>query len=152
MKNKILLVTITIFAAAVLSVLILHACRAEEQEEMTQTKEEPVIEKTEGVHETTIMVDGRGEFKYDNGLIRVYPGETVVWKCPTAKNNPFTIHIGWDSPFKECSYRSENGEDIRATLPKNARPGYYRYMVAVLIEGEIHTDDPELIVKRPGGK
>jgi len=158
MKNKILLVTITIFAVAALSVLILHACRTEDQEEVTQTKEVPVQEefvvtKVKPIkHVTTIRVSKDGMFEYEKGLIRIYPGDTVTWICDTEKKGPFTIHIGWDSPFEKCSFHSKNGEDIKATLPEDARPGYYRYMIAVLVDGIIYTDDPELIVKRPGGR
>jgi plastocyanin len=152
MKNKILLVVMTIMAVVVFSVLILQACRNEEPQEVTQetvkpVQEFPVMEASKISHITTVMVNERGYFDYENGLIRVYPGETVIWKCIT--KGPFTIHIGWNSPFKACSFHSLKGEEIRAELPEDAPPGYYRYMIAVLVGDKIYTDDPELIVKRP---
>jgi plastocyanin len=100
-------------------------------------------------HVTMIRVSEDGMFEYEKGLIRIYPGDTVTWVCDTGKKGPFTIHIGWDSPFEACSFHSTDGKEITATLPLNARPGYYRYMIAVLIDGKIYTDDPELIVKKP---
>jgi len=152
MKNKILLVVMTIMAVVVFSVLILQVCRNEGPQEVTQEtvkldKEFPVTVPEKISHITTVMVNEKGYFDYENGLIRVYPGETVIWKCIT--KGPFTIHIGWDSPFKECSFRSTDGKPITETLPLTARSGYYRYMIAVLVGDKIYTDDPELIVKRP---
>ncbi len=145
MKGKIFLAILTIITLAFFTVVVLHACKSGGQE-----AEETISDPTSRtVHETTIVVDQRGEFKYHNGLIRIYPGDTVIWKCQKPERGPFTIHIGWDSPFEECSFYSENGDDIEAKLPKNAKPGYYRYMLAVLVNGKIYTDDPELIVKKP---
>ncbi|MFQ6070837.1 MAG: hypothetical protein ACE5LC_09995 [Candidatus Aminicenantales bacterium] len=96
-------------------------------------------------HTVAIRVDDEGEFKYDNGLIWVYPKDTIIWQC----EYPFSIHIGWHSPLKKGRFQSENSKDIVTVVPDDARPGYYRYTVAALVKGKIWTDDPEFIVKRP---
>lgn len=136
MKRKILTAAMTLIVLIVLASVLLVAC--DQGEKMKE-------------HETTIIVDEQGEFEYQNGLIRVYPGETIVWKCKAPEKGPFTVHIGWNSPFKECFFQSKNGEPIKATVPVDARSGYFRYMIAVLVNGTIYTDDPELIIKRPRG-
>jgi plastocyanin len=171
MKGKVFAVTIAIFVMAFLTAVILHACRNESekpeeanqgetqklssvktvQEDMRVTPAREIPTAKAVTHETTIIVDERGEFEYQNGLIRILPGDTVIWKCMRTAKGPFTVHIGWDSPFKECFFHSKNGEDIKVTLPLDAEPGYYRYMLAVLVDGIIYTDDPELIVRRPRG-
>lgn len=157
MKIKILLVAITIMAVATLSIIILHACQTEEPQEVTQERAVPVqkefhVMEAEPIkHVTTIRVSKDGIFEYEKGLIRINPGDTVTWICDTEKGGPFTVHIGWDSPFEACSFYSTDGKEITATLPLAARPGYYRYMIAVLVNGKIYTDDPELIVKKPRG-
>jgi len=99
-------------------------------------------------HTINITVDDDGNFTYDNALIWVYPEDTIIWEC--ANNCPFAIHIGWNSPV-EGRYRSVDGTAIEAPVPKNARPGYYSYTVAVCIDNEIWTDDPPFIVKKPKG-
>jgi len=103
-------------------------------------------------HIVVIEVKDKGQIDYKNGLVRIYPEDTIVWQCPRCKEaeKPFSVHIGWNSPFEKCSYQSSDGSDITVNVPAEARSDYFRYMVAVLVDGKIYTDDPELIVKRPG--
>jgi hypothetical protein len=106
------------------------------------------IAPDEKTYTTTIKVDDDGNFTYDNPLIWVYPGNTIIWQC--ANNCPFAIHIGWNSPVKG-RYCSVDGTAIEAPVPVDARPGYYSYTVAVFDEKtrKIWTDDPPFIVKKP---
>ena len=101
-------------------------------------------------HTIIITVDDDGNFTYDNPLIWVDKGDTIVWEC--TNHSPFAIHIGWNSPV-EGRYRSVDGTAIEAPVPKNARPGYYSYTVAVFDKKtrKIWTDDPPFIVKKPKG-
>ena len=108
-------------------------------------------------HTVSIIVDNNGNIDYENGFLRVYPGDTVVWKC--TNGCPFSIHIGWNSPLDKGRFQSVEGEDIVTEVSKGARFGHYEYSVAVYTEGKIKdkgttakviwTDDPPLIVKRP---
>lgn len=100
-------------------------------------------------HKVVIYVDAKGNFRYENGLLLVDRGDTISWECPECREgkNPFTIHFGWDSPLGRL--KSYEGENYEAAIPADARPGYYRYTVAVLRDNTIWTDDPELIVKKP---
>jgi len=97
-------------------------------------------------HTITITVDKKGDFKYDNPLIWVDRGDTIIWEC--TNDCPFAIHIGWKSPAKG-RFRSVDGKPIEASVKKNAQPGYYSYTVAVCIDDVIWTDDPPFIVKPP---
>jgi hypothetical protein len=100
-------------------------------------------------HTISITVDNDGHFSYENPLIWVYPGDTIVWEC--TNNYPFAIHIGWNSPAKG-RYRSVDGKPIEAQIRGNAQFGYYHYIVAVYDKntGKIWIDDPPFIVKPPG--
>jgi len=109
-------------------------------------------------HTVSIIIDKKGNIDYENGFLRVCPGDTVVWKCK--KGCPFSIHVGWNSPLDKGRYQSVKGEDIVTEVSKGARFGHYEYSVAVFCEGIIDkdkgtietviwTDDPPLIVKRP---
>jgi len=107
-----------------------------------------VAEKRGPITQTVVIkVNEEGDFDYENGLIWVLPGDTIVWECEN--KYPFSIHFGWDSPLKQGRFQSENGNSKDTVVPDNARPGYYRYTVAVLRDEKIWTDDPELIVKKP---
>ncbi len=97
-------------------------------------------------HTVTITVDDQGNFRYGNPLVWVRAGETIVWEC--TNKYPFAVHIGWDSPLEYGRYRS-SGDPIKANVMKDARPGYFRYSVAVFDGKNIWTDDPEIIVRRP---
>ena len=102
-------------------------------------------------HTIKITLDDDGNFTYDNPLIWVYPGDAIVWEF--TNSCPFAIHIGWNSPVKG-RYRSVDGKPIPdppASVPKNAKPGYYSFTVAVFDEKtrKIWTADPPFIVKKP---
>ena len=73
----------------------------------------------------------------------VKPGSKIKWTC----NEPsFAIHLGWDSPCEKGRYRSDKGNSVTAQVRKNARPGTYKYSVAVSVAGKIWTDDPQIII------
>lgn len=103
--------------------------------------------KNPQTHTVTITVDVNGHFTYVNPLIWVDRGDTIVWECTNKYR--FAVHVGWDSPLDKGRYHTPEKEKIVATVPTDARPGYYRYTVAVCDGTNIWTDDPELIVKRP---
>lgn len=100
-------------------------------------------------HVVTITVDEDGDFSYENPLIWVDGGDTIVWEC--TNKCPFAVHIGWDSPLEKGRFRSADGSNKTTVVPKNARSGYYRYTVAVFLDGNIWMDDPEVIIRRPRG-
>jgi plastocyanin len=100
-------------------------------------------------HAIKIAVDDDGNFTYDNPLIWVCPGDTIIWEC--ANDCPFAIHIGWNSPLERGRFRSVKGDRIETVVPGGARPGNYEYTVAVFMDGNIWTDDPPFIVKPPRG-
>lgn len=98
-------------------------------------------------HTIKITVDNDGNFSYDNPLIWVYPGDTIIWEC--TNHSPFAIHIGWNSPLEKGRFRSVKGDRVVTVVPEDALPGNYEYTAAVFIDGNIWTDDPPFIVKKP---
>lgn len=99
-------------------------------------------------HTVSITLTPSGDLEYVNPLIWVDRGDKIIWEC--TNRHAFTVHLGWNSPLENGRLRAKKGNNIDADVPMNAPPGYYRYTVAVYDEDEIWTDDPELIVKRPG--
>ena len=99
-------------------------------------------------HTVTITVED-GNFTYDNPIIWVDRGDTIIWEC--TNRWPFAIHIGWGSPLEKGRYRSVDGTGISTKVLPNAQPGDYEYAVAVFEEKsrETWTDHPPFIVKRP---
>jgi len=75
--------------------------------------------------------------------VYIASGDRVDWTCEAG---PFAIHFEPVSPLARRRFwttgdRNTVGGHIRA----NNLPGKYRYFVAVLHDGQIYTEDPELI-------
>jgi len=98
-------------------------------------------------HKVSITVNKNGKFSYVNPLIWVNQGDVIQWEC--TNNLDFAVHFGWDSPLDKGRYRASAGNKIIANVPEDAKPGYYRYTVAVADGKNIWSDDPELIIRRP---
>lgn len=104
--------------------------------------------KTPETHTVNISVENR-EIKYgDKPSFKVSRGDTIEWVCRN-DNCHFAVHIGYDSPLSKGRYpKKNNGKGISDKVSKNARPGRYKYFVAVSDGENIWTDDPEFIVRR----
>lgn len=98
-------------------------------------------------HTVTITVDSDGNFTYENPLIWVDRGDTIVWEC--TNKCPFAVYFGWDSPLKKGRFNAAKGNKISTVVPENAPPGHYNYTSAVFLDGEIWMDDTEVIIRRP---
>lgn len=72
-------------------------------------------------------------------------GDKIVWEC----EYPFAIHFMGITPIETVRIRSK-GEKM-AIIQNNAQLGCYKYFVAVEKDGEIWTDDPDVIIRRPRG-
>ncbi len=101
-------------------------------------------------HTVIIRVDNDGNITYQGKpMILADRGDTVVWKC--ANRSPFAIHfVGGKTPMQP-SYQSDGNTPVQDTIPMDAEPDAYTYMVAVCIDNVIWTDDPPFIVKPPSG-
>lgn len=69
-------------------------------------------------------------------------GDTVQWVCEGG--HPIAIHFDPLSPLEHRRLRASQGV-IEEQVRDGILPGKYRYLVAVFSEGEIYTEDPELI-------
>lgn len=95
-------------------------------------------------HQLRVTVDPEvGRVAVEPSPVYIAPGDRVDWTCEAG---PFAIHF---EPFSPLAHRrlwttgdqTRVGGDIRA----NNVPGKYRYFVAVWYDGQIYTEDPELI-------
>ena len=84
-------------------------------------------------------------------MLRVEGNDAVKWQCDKYKT--FTVHFGWNTPFKEEQIHSDPSTGMTKSLqvPADVRNGHYRFIVAVLAGNEIWADDPEIIIIRPSG-
>jgi len=72
--------------------------------------------------------------------------DRVEWFC--REGLPFAIHFDPLSPLQHRRLRSsetEGGTRVEEAVRGDILPGKYRYLVAVFHNGEIYTEDPELI-------
>lgn len=86
------------------------------------------------------------------GLVQCAPcrtyvrrGESIEWDC--AKNFPFAIHLGYDSPFAKVHHQALRQQRIRLNIAKNTPCGSYKYIIAVFNGSKVWIEDPELIIR-----
>ncbi len=94
-------------------------------------------------HRVEISVQN-GDFKYTPESVRVFPGDTIEWVCGAG---PFAVHLGWGTPCSKGRVRGDTNAKVSTSVRTNATNGQYKYMVAVSVNGQIYTDDPEIVVK-----
>jgi len=87
-----------------------------------------------------------GNFTYSELVAYVDPGDDIEWICENEYD--FAIHLSRCSPLNKGRFRGK--KIIKANVEKDAKRGIYKYFVAVYYGEEIWTDDPVLIVPRPG--
>jgi len=107
------------------------------------------LPKKSDEHRVKIVVDKDGNFSYENPLIWVDRGDSIIWECQG--DYPFAVHLGWGSPLDKGRYHASKKEQIVARVLNNALAGHYPYTVVVCDGEKLWTDDPELIVRRPSG-
>lgn len=88
-----------------------------------------------------------GDFEYSVNPIRANPGDSIEWTCEAG---PFAVHLGWGTPCTKGRLRAGKGRKVSTAVRDNAHNGTFKYMVAVNVEGDIYTDDPEIVVKPQG--
>lgn len=93
-----------------------------------------------------------GDFNYlGNEIVYVDPGDTIEWIC---KNGyAFTVHIGRESPLEKGRFRAGIKKKIVTKVPLKPKANYtkiVKYLMAVYDGKNIWTDDPLIIIKKPG--
>jgi hypothetical protein len=71
-------------------------------------------------------------------------GDQIEWTCNQPK---FALHLGEISPCDHRRFRTSSGK-LSVTVRNDAPIQVYKYFVAVDVNGQIFTDDPEIIVWR----
>ena len=101
-----------------------------------------------------ISVTRTRRLKCTPAQVRVKPGERIVWAVK--KNYPFGVMVKspftpLDRHFYLSGLRPSSPKVIKARVLSGAPPGHYPYGVGVFDGKKLLVDDPEIIVKRPGG-
>ncbi|UCF18771.1 MAG: hypothetical protein JSU87_12615 [Gemmatimonadota bacterium] len=116
--------------------------------------------KTPDTHRVAIAVSGAGAFTYSLNPIRATPDDIIEWSCESGawsiqvaglQNEQTKALEQGKTPFAE-SKRSARANQRAAnglTVAANAAFGTYKYNVAVVVDGNVFIDDPEIII---GGK
>ena len=102
-----------------------------------------------------------GELSVDPDPLRIKPGQEIVWSTPRLidsrgdtvgihsispePDGAFSIQFEPISPLIYRKYKAEAGDAIETQVRTTILPGSYRYFIAVLLDGKIYTEDPELI-------
>jgi len=93
-------------------------------------------------HVITISLEAN-QVKCDPLRPKMEQGDTIVWQC----EYPFAIHFMGITPVEKVRLRSKG--EITSKIQNNAQFGCYKYFVALEKDGEIWTDDPDVIIRRP---
>ncbi len=100
------------------------------------------------IHKVQISVDREGDHENprvvtDPNPCYIRPRDHVEWTC---EDGPFAIQFEPLSPLTLRRLRTEtNNRTIKGEVRPDNQPGSYRYFVAVEVNGQIFTEDPELI-------
>lgn len=98
------------------------------------------------IHNVEIEVSSAGDFTYSQPRVRAERGkDQIEWRC---KQGNYAVHLGDISPCDKRRYRARKGNTIRGSFRSDAPLQHYKYFVAVEVNGEIYTDDPEIIIWR----
>lgn len=101
------------------------------------------VTPTPGPVEVTLSADGTTvEVTPDSVAVR--RGATVTWRS----HHPFIVFVqeapDRGRPTAEESYAGRNQAPARASIRPDASCGYYKYSVAVYLDGEMRGLDPEI--------
>ncbi len=116
---------------------------------------------TPDTHRVAITVSDAGEFTYSKDPIRAVPNDVIEWSCDSGA---WSIQVAGlqDEQTKELKQGktpfAENKRSARAkqraagklTVAGNAALGTYKYTVAVVVDGDVFIDDPEIIIGPKG--
>lgn len=101
-------------------------------------------------HTIHIQVNANGDFKYvhtpgngDGRVVNVEPEDTVAWRCG---NHPVMVLFGKNgSPFDTVVFGGLAGSGSGSGVVL-AEPGSYSYLVVVVTDRGVKSDDPDIIV------
>lgn len=101
------------------------------------------VTPTSGPVEVTLSADGTTvEVTPDSVAVR--RGGTVTWQS----HHPFIVFVKEDPnrgrPTPKASYAGKHQSPAQARIPAEASCGYYKYSVAVYLDGEMRGLDPEI--------
>jgi hypothetical protein len=101
-------------------------------------------------HKIEIAVEKK-KFKYNDPCICVERGDTIEWKL---KNDfPYGIIIKAPvTPLDWCFKMTASGKKIVAVVRDDAPFGHYAYGVSAFDGAALLFDDPDIIVRPPGGR
>jgi len=85
-----------------------------------------------------------GELDYSHPIVKLGNDDTVEWICDDGN---YALNFGWNTPFKKGRYQASKGEKIEPRRHPHAQHGRYKYFVAVSVDGNLWTDDPDVIIR-----
>lgn len=101
-------------------------------------------------HTIKIKCSSNGKFDYEPHQVRLQVNlqkkvvDTVEWVCNEEK---FSLNFGWNTPFGKGRYQGSREKNIKPKFHHNFRNGKYKYFVCVLKDGNLWTDDPDVIIE-----
>lgn len=99
-------------------------------------------------HTVTISYDAHsGMLSVNPDPVNVVPGDQVTWESAAGT---WRVQMQSAVPFgagaQSKGIGAQAGKGAGAMVAANAKPGTYKYIVAVYVGGEVHILDPDVVV------
>lgn len=97
------------------------------------------------LHEVSISVDvATGEFSYSLNPVYAKRGDRIQW---TSQQGAWSVRFQQATPFDVSSTRAKEGASKQLVVRPDAADRSYKYTVGLVVEGDVFTDDPEVIIR-----
>ncbi len=96
------------------------------------------------LHEVSIRLDvATGEFTYSLNPVHAKRGDRIQW---TSEQGAWSVKFQQATPFDVPGARAQRGASRQLVVRADAAYRSYKYTVGLVVEGDVYTDDPEIIV------
>jgi hypothetical protein len=106
-------------------------------------------------HKVNIIITEKGKLRCEPRQVRVDPRDAITWSLQ--KKYPFGIMVKFPftpliKHFCLSSLKAEADKKVVAKVLSCAPPGHYPYGVGAYDGRKLLVEDPEIIVRPPGGR
>ena len=95
-------------------------------------------------HRNDIGCDGNGKFTHSDAHMKAARNHQLQWSCA---DGPFTIKFAGMSPSNKLQLHGKAGATVAMNVHAAARPGVYKYIVAVSRSEGIFINDPDVEIE-----
>ncbi len=136
-----------LYAACALPLALTAGLAAAERPQSNEVGATPAVagRVQSELHVVSISVDvATGEFTYSRNPVYAKRGDRIQW---TSEQGAWSVTFQQTTPFDAKSARARKGVPQQLTVRPDATNGSYKYTVGLVVEGDVFTDDPEVIIR-----